>query len=188
MPKLDVVKKPQTVRKKLTKQPGKPSVTAVAPPVAGVTLGSVSAGQVGDTDGQQPLARLPVRELALSVFKNAPDEELSANSVIERLKRKNPSINESSVRFMIGELKKANQIHRVRNDGHIAILKYGPHPDDKTFLTKHSANVAAKSAVGDLQSSLAVLKEATAVIAKWEKLLHRNEEISNQIARLRAVL
>jgi hypothetical protein len=181
-------KKSRTLEKKLTKQLDKPPTKAVAPPGVGA-VGSVSAGQVGDAGGKQLIARPPVRELALSVFKDAPNEEFSANSVIERLKVKHPAIIESSVRFMIGELKKANQVHRVRNDGHIAILKFGPNPKDKAFLPKHSTNSTVNNVTGgNLQGDLAMLNEVTAVITKLEKFVHRNREIVTHISKLKAVL
>jgi GTP1/Obg family GTP-binding protein len=117
------------------------------------------------------------------VFKNSPDKEFSSNRVIELLKIANPTINENSVRFVIGELKKANLVHRVRNDGYIAILRFGPHPNAQAFLNKHTANGTVKAATPDLKGDLAVLKEATAVIAKLERLVHRNQDIFSKISR-----
>jgi hypothetical protein len=127
------------------------------------------------------------------VFEASPEKEFTVNAVIAELRRTDPVINENSVRFTITELKRKSAIHHVRNLGHYQILKLTKPGEEKAFpraplLDKQSAKSALKASPADVASDLAVLKEATAVIAKLQALIHRNQEILFQISKLRAII
>lgn len=127
------------------------------------------------------------------VFEASPEKEFTVNAVIAELRQADPGINENSVRFTITELKRKSVIHHVRNLGHYQILKLTKPGEEKAFpraplLDKQSTKSALKASPADVASDLAVLKEATAVIAKLQALIHRNQEILVQISKLRAII
>jgi hypothetical protein len=90
-------------------------------------------------------------------------------------------------------LKRKSVIHHVRNQGHYQILKYTKPGEEKPFprapiLDKLTTKSALKTSPADVASDLAVLKEATAAIARLHVLIHRNQEILFQVSKLRAIL
>jgi hypothetical protein len=82
-------------------------------------------------------------------------------------------------------VKKANVIHRVRNEGHHHIYKFGPDPKR---AIKPDEKSALNRSPNDLQGDLAVLAEAKAVIDKLQALVERNQNLVQQIEQFRSVL
>jgi predicted transcriptional regulator len=135
----------------------------------------------------------PVENLVAKVFESNPDNEFTVSAVLAELKQIQPDINENSIRFTITELKRKSVIHHVRNQGHYQILKYTKPGEEKPFprapiLDKLTTKSALKTSPADVASDLAVLKEATAAIARLHVLIHRNQEILFQVSKLRAIL
>ena len=171
------------------------SKPAPEPVAAPVTLPAAIAKIVEETEmkrGRKPVGELPVKELVLKLFESDADKEWSVANVIEKLKHKNPGINENSIRFMTTELKKESKIHSVRNEGHYQILKFSKPGEAKAFpaakLDKPTTKSALKVTPAAVESDLAVLEEAKAVILKLTKLVQRNQEALAQLARLKSVL
>jgi hypothetical protein len=135
----------------------------------------------------------PVQYAVTRVFEGDPDKEFTVNAVIAELKKADPGINENSIRFTVTELKRKSVIHHIRNEGHYQILKFSKPGEAKPFpnpalVVKPATKSAVKGSPADLASDLAVLREATLVIAKLEKLVHRNQDILTQIKKLRSIL
>jgi hypothetical protein len=135
----------------------------------------------------------PVQDWVAGVFEANPDKEFTVNAVIDVLKKVDPGINENSIRFIVTELKRKSVIHHVRNEGHHQILKFSkpgelkPFPK-RTLLVKPTTRTSVKASSAVIEGDLAVLREASVVIAKLEKLVSKNQEVLGQIARLKSVL
>jgi hypothetical protein len=134
-----------------------------------------------------------VRDAVARLFETNQDREFTVNAVIQELKAGDASISENSIRFSITELKRKSVIHHVRNQGHYQILKFSKPGEAKPFckpiaVTKSVTKSALKGSSADIALDLTVLKDAALVVAKLEKLIHRNQEIVTQLQRLRTFL
>jgi hypothetical protein len=135
--------------------------------------------------GRPPAGEESVKAQITSLFERDPNREWKVIDVIDALKESNAETKESSVRWMITEVKKGDVIHRVRNEGHHHIYKFGPAPIDSPNLGEKSA---LNHSPNDLQGDLAVLEEAKAVIDKLQALVERNQALVERIEKFKQTL
>jgi hypothetical protein len=159
---------PQPLAKKVAT-----AITAKADPLgmeAGLKAIAAAPAVVKENDvataGAKPKGVVSAKEAVLAVFQKSPDREFKTDEVVAAVSKVLPKIQADTIRWMISEARKANTIHRVRNEGHQYILRAGPDPKAGVVVsTSPKAKTApAASLVNPSGDLVAVLKHLTALV------------------------
>jgi hypothetical protein len=170
---------PQPLAKKVAT-----AITAKADPLgmeAGLKAIAAAPVVVKENDvaaGSPPKGTVSAKEATLNVFKKSPDKEFKTADVVAAVAKSGAKVQGDTILWMITTLKQENVIHRVRNDGHQHVLKFGPAPQGAVVSTKAAVKASPAAASDGLAG---VLKEMMALVEQRAVIDARIAELKKLI-------
>jgi hypothetical protein len=142
----------------------------------------------------EPIVQTPVgdslgsiKDQILNLFQDG--KEYTVKLVVERLKVRNPTVLENTVRATITQLKVSGLVRDTRREGREIFLKLNEYPQEQMPKRKTSVGsvISNTEGIGGADDAL-ILKNAMKALSDLEGLIERYSALAAQIQAIKRVL